>query len=57
MTTPGTLYLLPKTLGKTNGNATHPEEVLQIIRHLDVLIVENIQNATRFFQWVGDSVP
>jgi len=49
MTTPGTLYLLPNTLGKTNGNATHPEEVLQIIRRLDVLIVENIQNATRFF--------
>ena len=57
MTTPGTLYLLPNTLGKTNGNATHPEEVLQIIRRLDVLIVENIQNATRFLQWVGDTVP
>lgn len=57
MSTPGTLYLLPNTLGKTSGNATHPEEVLGIIRSLDILIVENIQNATRFLQWVGNTVP
>tara|TARA_B100000963_G_C22441597_1_gene586853 strand:+ start:97 stop:831 length:735 start_codon:yes stop_codon:yes gene_type:complete len=57
MSTPGTLYLLPNTLGKTSGNATHPEEVLEIIRSLDMLIVENIQNATRFLQWVGNTIP
>jgi len=53
----GTLYLLPNTLGKTEGNPSHPEDVLAIIRTLDVLFVENIQNATRFLQWVGDTVP
>ena len=57
MSTPGTLYLLPNTLGKTSRNTTHPEVVLEIIRSLDVLIVENIQNATRFLQWVGNTVP
>jgi len=53
----GTLYLLPNTLGKTEGNPSHPEDVLAIIRTLDVLFVENIQNATRFLQWVGDTIP
>ena len=57
MSTPGILYLLPNTLGKTSRNTTHPEVVLEIIRSLDVLIVENIQNATRFLQWVGNTVP
>lgn len=53
----GTLYLLPNTLGKTEGNPSHPEDVLALIRKLDVLYVENIQNASRFLQWVGNTVP
>ncbi len=53
----GTLYLVPNTLGKTPENNTIPDYVLNIIRDLDVLIVENIQTATRYLQWVGDTVP
>lgn len=53
----GTLYLIPNTLGKTPHNNTIPEHVLRIIRQLDVLIVENVQTASRYLQWVGDTVP
>lgn len=53
----GTLYLIPNTLGKTPENNTIPEYVLNTIRRLDVLIVENIQTAVRYLQWVGDTVP
>jgi 16S rRNA (cytidine1402-2'-O)-methyltransferase len=53
----GTLYLIPNTLGKTPENNTIPDFVLNIIRRLDVLIVENVQTAARYLQWVGDTVP
>jgi len=53
----GTLYLVPNTLGKTPQNNTIPEYVLKIIRRLDVMIVENVQTAARYLQWVGDTVP
>ncbi len=53
----GTLYLIPNTLGKTPENNTIPEYVLNVIRRLDVLIVENVQTAARYLQWVGDTIP
>lgn len=53
----GTLYLVPNTLGKTPENNTIPEYVLNIIRQLEVMIVENVQTAARYLQWVGDTVP
>lgn len=53
----GTLYLIPTTLGKTPENNTLPEFTLNIIRKLDVMVVENIQTAVKFLQWVGDTVP
>ncbi len=53
----GTLYLIPNTLGKTPENNTIPEHVLGIIRRMEVLVVENIQAAVRYLQWVGDTVP
>jgi len=53
----GTLYLIPNTLGKTPENNTIPEFVLNVIRRLEVLIVENVQTAARYLQWVGDTVP
>lgn len=54
---PGTLYLVPNTLGKTPVNNTIPEYVLDIIRRLDVWIVENIPSAVKYLQWVGETVP
>lgn len=53
----GTLYLIPNTLGKTPENNTIPEYVLNVIRRIEVLIVENVQTAARYLQWVGDTVP
>lgn len=53
----GTLYLIPNTLGKTPENNTIPEYVLNVIRRLDVLIVENVQTASRYLQWVDNTVP
>lgn len=53
----GTLYLIPNTLGKTPENNTIPEYVLNIIRRMEVLVVENIQTAVRYLQWVGDTIP
>lgn len=57
MSKTGTLYLIPTTLGKTPENNALPEQVLEITRGLDALVVENIQSAVRFLQWVGDTVP
>lgn len=53
----GTLYLVPTTLGKTPENNTIPDYVLNIIRDLEVLVVENIQSAVRYLQWVGKTLP
>lgn len=53
----GTLYLIPNTLGKTPENNTIPEFVLDIIRRLDVFVVENVKSAARYLRWVGDTVP
>lgn len=53
----GTLYLIPNTLGKTPENNTIPEYVLDIIRRMEVLVVENIQSASKYLQWVGNTIP
>jgi 16S rRNA (cytidine1402-2'-O)-methyltransferase len=55
--TKGTLYLVPNTLGKTPENNTIPNYVLNVIRRLDVFVVENVQTAARYLQWVGDTIP
>jgi 16S rRNA (cytidine1402-2'-O)-methyltransferase len=53
----GTLYLIPNTLGKTPENNTIPNYVLNVIRRLEVLVVENVKTAARYLRWVGDTVP
>lgn len=53
----GTLYLIPNTLGKTPENNTIPEYVLNVIRRLEVLVVENVKTAARYLRWVGNTVP
>ncbi|MAO64395.1 MAG: SAM-dependent methyltransferase [Balneola sp.] len=53
----GTLYLIPTTLGKTGENNALPEYTLNVLRKLEVLMVENLRTATSFLQWVGDTVP
>ena len=46
----GTLYLIPNTLGKTPKNNTIPNYVLNIIRQLDVFVVENVKTAARYLR-------
>jgi 16S rRNA (cytidine1402-2'-O)-methyltransferase len=53
----GTLYLIPSTLGKTPENNTIPGYVLNIIRKLDIFVVENVQTAVRYLQWVDHPIP
>jgi 16S rRNA (cytidine1402-2'-O)-methyltransferase len=53
----GTLYLIPTTLGKTPENNALPEYTLNILRKLEVLVVENIQASIKFLQWVGGTIP
>jgi 16S rRNA (cytidine1402-2'-O)-methyltransferase len=53
----GTLYLIPTTLGNTPDNNSIPEHTLEVLRSLEVLMVENIRSATSFLQWVGSTVP
>lgn len=53
----GTLYLIPNTLGKTPENNTIPDYVLNVIRQLDVFVVENVKTAARYLRWVGGTVP
>ena len=54
---PGTIYLIPTPLGKTGTNTSLPEYNLEIIRKLRLLMVENLQTARSFIQWVGNTVP
>lgn len=53
----GTLFLIPTTLGKTPQNNTIPEYTLSVLRELDALVVENIQTASKYLQWVGETIP
>ncbi|MEO1023665.1 MAG: SAM-dependent methyltransferase [Bacteroidota bacterium] len=54
---PGTLYLIPTPLGKSKENEVLPDFVVQRIRKLDVLVVENIHTTSRFLEWIGETVP
>jgi 16S rRNA (cytidine1402-2'-O)-methyltransferase len=53
----GTLFIIPNTLGKTPENNTIPDYVLNIIRKLDMFVVENVQSAARYLQWVDHPIP
>jgi 16S rRNA (cytidine1402-2'-O)-methyltransferase len=47
---PGTLYLIPTTLGGDNADAVLPEAVKARIRMLDYFIAENPKTARAFFK-------
>ncbi len=53
MTTKGTLYLIPVTLGDTGINHVIPQFNNEIINEIDVYIVENIKTARRFLKKAG----
>lgn len=46
----GVLYLIPNTLGNPDTTITIPPVIPQIIRQIDVFIVEDLRNAKRFLK-------
>ncbi len=52
---PGTLYLIPTSLGKAPNTRIFPELNAEIIQTLDYFIVENLRSARRFLRSVGYS--
>ncbi len=54
---PGTLYLIPTTLGSTFPEAILPADVLQQIRQLDEFIVENEKTARQFLKLCKTEIP
>ncbi|MEX0772716.1 MAG: SAM-dependent methyltransferase [Balneolales bacterium] len=53
----GKLYLVPTPLGKTPSNNSLPPAVIETVHTLDTFLVENIQSALRFFQWIKHPIP
>jgi len=47
------LYLIPVTLGDVNPELTLPASVFDVIRNLDIFIVENAKTARRFLRKAG----
>ncbi len=52
---PGTLYLIPSTIGNENIKYSLPRESTEIIQKLDEFIVENVRTARRFLIKAGYS--
>lgn len=50
---PGTLYLIPSTLGDSPPEDVLPEKTLQVIRSLNSFIVEDIRSSRRFLGKAG----
>ena len=46
----GRLYLIPTTLGEGTENKTLPPVVLELIKNIDIFIVENIRTSRRFIK-------
>ncbi len=55
--TSGNLYLIPVTLGDSPVTSVLPEKVLDIIRHIDYYIVENVRTARRMLIKMGLQKP
>lgn len=49
----GTLFLIPSTLGETDPDKVLPAHNLQLMKQLDVFIVEELRTARRFLRKCG----
>lgn len=54
---PGTLYLIPVTLGDDNVARVLPPEVVHIAQRLDIFVVENEKTARRFLSAIKTVKP
>ncbi|MEI6454753.1 MAG: SAM-dependent methyltransferase [bacterium] len=53
----GKLFLIPTPLGDTDPSAVIPEGTLEIIRQLEVFVVEELRTARRFLKKAGYTKP
>lgn len=51
------LYLIPTPIAKSKQNEVLPESTVQIIKSLRCFIVEKIQTAQSFLQWIDHPTP
>lgn len=51
------LYLIPTPIAKSKQNHVLPDSTVQIIKQLKCFIVEKIQTAQSFLQWINHPVP
>jgi len=52
-----TLYLIPTPITKRKENLALPEYTLTIVRSLNIFVVEKMQTAESFLQWVKHPTP
>ncbi len=52
-----TLYLIPTPISKRKENLVMPEHTLDVIRSLNIFIVEKAQTSQSFLQWINHPTP
>ena len=56
-TTSNTLYLIPTPIARRKENHVLPEHTIEIIRSLNCFVVEKMQTARSFLQWIDHPTP
>lgn len=51
------LFLIPTPIAKNKDNLVLPEHTIQVVKSLNCFIVEKIQTAQNFLQWIGHPKP
>lgn len=51
------LYLIPTPIAKSKQNLVLPDHTVQIIKEVKCFIVEKVQTAQSFLQWIGHPAP
>lgn len=52
-----TLYLIPTPIARRKENFVLPEHTLSIVRSVNIFVVEKMQTAQSFLQWVDHPMP
>ncbi|WP_234572604.1 SAM-dependent methyltransferase [Rhodohalobacter sp. 614A] len=52
-----TLYLIPTPIAKSKNNSVLPDYTVQLIKKLNCFIVEKVQTAQSFLQWIDHPTP
>ena len=56
MSSKGTLYLIPMTLGDSSISSVIPQDVLEIIKNTNHFIVENIRTTRRYLKKIDSEI-